>query len=137
MAKMGVSISAYTFHTWAPDVHNWPESWMGVDEDLEYGRRMMPYFEGFLQSLYEEGIARKTFVLYRDNLWLLGGTIIKSVSIFDEYETEPLEAIHASVIGDGVLPDDCHLMEEDELKSFVRMCRRFEKFLDQNYGAML
>ena len=55
----------------------------------------------------------------------------------EEYDTDPLETIHASVIGDGVLPDDSHLMEEYELKSFVRMCRRFEKFLDQNYGAIL
>jgi hypothetical protein len=97
----------------------------------------MPYFEGFLHSLFEEGIARKTFVQYRDNLWLLGGTIIKNISIFEEYDTDPLETIHDSVIDDGVLPDDSHMMEEDELKSFVRMCRRFEKFLDQNYGEIL
>ena len=42
-----------------------------------------------------------------------------------------VKTIHDSVIGDGVLPDDSHLMEEDELKSFARMCRRFEKYLDQ------
>ena len=70
MAIRSASDSDNTFHSWAPNVHEWPESWMGVDEDLEYGRRMMPYFEEFLHSLYEEGISRKTFVQYRDNLWL-------------------------------------------------------------------
>jgi hypothetical protein len=70
MAIKSASDSDTTFHSWAPNVHEWPESWMGVDEDLEYGRRMMPYFEEFLHSLYEEGISRKTFVQYRDNLWL-------------------------------------------------------------------
>jgi hypothetical protein len=27
------------FHVWAPDLDSWPQSWMGVPEDLEYGRK--------------------------------------------------------------------------------------------------
>jgi len=57
-----------TFHDWAPDIKRWPKSWMGVEEDLEYGRKLLPYFKDFLQALYAEGLSRKTFVQYRDNL---------------------------------------------------------------------
>lgn len=137
MAKKKGNPVDNTFHSWAPDIKEWPDSWMGVDEDLEYGKQLLPYFEEFLQLLYEEGLSRKTFVQYRDNLWQLGGSIIKNVSIYEEYDTDPLEKLCDSVIGDGMLPDDYHLMEEDELKAFSRMCRRFEKYLNQNYGALL
>ncbi len=49
------------FHDWAPDIRRWTKSWMGVKEDLEYGKELLPYFEEFLQELYNEGLSRKTF----------------------------------------------------------------------------
>jgi hypothetical protein len=48
-----------SFHDWAPDIRRWPKSWMGVKEDLEFGKELLPYFEEFLQELYDEGLSRK------------------------------------------------------------------------------
>lgn len=31
---------------------------MGVREDLDFGRKLLPYFAGFLQVLYAEGLTR-------------------------------------------------------------------------------
>jgi hypothetical protein len=76
----------HPFRAWAPDLDRWPQSWMGVPEDLEFGRKLLPYAADFLQSLYDQGRARKTFVQYRGNLWLLGGTIIREVSLYEEYQ---------------------------------------------------
>jgi len=67
---------AERFRAWVTDFEEWPESWMGVEEDLDYGRKLLPWFAGFLRALYAEGLSRKTFAQYRDNLWLLGGSII-------------------------------------------------------------
>jgi hypothetical protein len=110
---------------------------MGVNEDLEYGRQLLPYFEDFLRELYDEGLSRKTFVQYRDNLWLLGGSIITNVSLFEEYDIDPLEKLYDSVTCDGMLPDHHDQLSAAELALFRRMCRRFEKFLHQHYGALL
>lgn len=82
---------AESFRAWTPDFDRWPQSWMGVADDLAYGKKLLPYFTGFLQALYAEGLSRKTFVQYRDHLWLLGGTIIREVSLFDAYQVDPLE----------------------------------------------
>ena len=92
----------------------------------------MPDPEPLFKKYIDNSVPLVLFVQYRDNLWLLGGTIIKDVSSYEEHETDALEKIHDSVIGDGILPDDCHLREEDELKSFARMCRKFEKYLALN-----
>lgn len=136
-AKKVNSASNVTFRDWTPDIDEWPNSWMGVKEDLEYGRKILPYFEHFLQELYEEGLSRKTFVQYRDNLWLLGGSIITGVSNFEEYQDDPLDKLYDSVVSDGILPDHYDDMSEVELNAFARMCRKFEKFLHQHYGALL
>ncbi|OGU05198.1 MAG: hypothetical protein A2075_14595 [Geobacteraceae bacterium GWC2_58_44] len=79
-------------------------------------------------------LIRKTFVQYRNNAWDLGGTIIKQVSWDEEYGADPLKKLMESVVADGVLSDDFDQMSEDDLRSFERMCRRFEKFLLQRYG---
>ena len=70
-----------SFRAWAPDFDRWPESWMGVAQDLASGNKLLPWFAGFLQELYVEGLARKTFAQYRGHLWLLGGPIISKVSL--------------------------------------------------------
>jgi len=119
---------------WAPDIDSWPRSWMGIKEDLEYGKKLLPFLEEFLQDLIKEGLSRKTFVQYRDNVWLLGGTIISKVSLFEEYGVDPLKKLMESVECDGILPDHSHHMRAGELRSFERMCRRFEKFLAGKYG---
>ena len=122
---------AEIFRAWAPDFNEWPDSWMGVAEDLAYGKKLLPWFAGFLQALYDEGLSRKTFVQYRDHLWLLGGTIISRVSLYEEYHDHPLEKLRESVANDGILPDHYDQMTQAELKAFQRMCRRFEKYLGE------
>jgi hypothetical protein len=119
----------------APDLDDWPESWMGAKEDFEYGRNLLCYFGEFLLDLYEEGFSKKTFVQYRDNLWLLGCSIIRCVSNFEEYHINPLDKLTDAVAGDGILPDHFDQMTENELRAFSRMCRRLEKFLRQKYGV--
>ena len=123
------SPQAETFRVWAPDFDEWPASWMGIEEDLTYGRKLMPWFAGFLQALYNEGRSRKTFNQYRDNLWLLGGTIIRQVSWDEAYQDDPRERLTDAVGDDGILPDHCNQMSQVELRAFERMCRKFEKYL--------
>ena len=117
------------FRAWMPDLDEWPEIWMGVEEDLVYGQKLLPWFAGFLQAFYAEKLSRKTFSQYRDNLWLLGGTIIRKVSLYDEYLDDPLEKLRESVADDGILPDHYDQITQAELNAFERMCRRFEKYL--------
>lgn len=126
---VGKNGDAESFRAWAPDFDRWPTSWMGVEEDLAYGRKLLPWFADFLQALYAEGLSRKTFTQYRGHLWLLGGTIIRQVSLYEEYQDDPLQKLRESVADDGILPDHYDQMTQAELNAFERMCRRFEKFL--------
>ena len=122
---------AESFRAWAPDFDRWPKSWMGVEEDLAYGKKLLPWFAGFLQALYSEGLSRKTFAQYRDHLWLLGGTIIRDVSLYGEYQVDPLEMLCDAVADDGVLPDHYDQMTLAELRAFERMRHKFKKYLGE------
>jgi len=110
---------------------------MGIREDLGYGKRLLPYLEEFLQNILDGGVSRKTFVQYRDNAWLLGGTIISKVSLFEEHGVDPQVKLMESVECNGILPDHYDRMSESELRSFERMCRRFEKFLVGKYDSSI
>ncbi len=120
------------FRTWTPDFDEWPERWMGMEEDLDYGRRLLPYFAEFLQALLEAGLSRRTFALHRDNLWLLGGSIVSRVNMFEEYADDPLDKLTRCVAGGGILPDLFHQMSDSELDEFARTCRRLERYLKNN-----
>ena len=64
-----------------------------------------------------------------DNLWLLGGEIIRNVNTFDEYDISPDQKLRDSVGPDGG-PYCRHLDSEPEVESFHATCRKLHKFLE-------
>lgn len=129
-ALLAANEKTLSFLEWVPNFDKWPESWMRKKKDLEYGQALLPYFEYFLQDLYDKGLSRKTFRNYRDDLWLLGGSIISCVSTYKEHHLEPLNKLKDSLTGGGLLPDNYDQMSDMEMREFSKMCRRFENFLD-------
>ena len=49
-----------------PDLGKWPESWMGTEKDLEYGKKLLPFMEKFIHYLMTQGLSRKTLKEYVD-----------------------------------------------------------------------
>jgi hypothetical protein len=113
----------------APDLDKWPGSWMGSEKDLGYGKELLPFMEKFIHYLVTQGLSRKTLKEYVDWVWLLGGGIIKEVSICREYTKDPAKKLLETVEGGGCLPDGHEGMSQSELESFARMCEKFEEFL--------
>jgi hypothetical protein len=112
-----------------PDFDQWPESWMGTDKDLGYGKRLLPFMQEFIMYLIGQDLSRKTLKEYVDYLWLLGGTIIKDVSIYEEYKKDPLKKLTEAVEGDSCLPEGHENMTARELASLKKMGGEFEEFL--------
>ena len=53
---------------------------MGEAKDLPPGRRLVEYFIPFLLHLAESGLSKRTIQNHVDNMWLLGGEIIRDVN---------------------------------------------------------
>ena len=67
-----------------------------------------------------------------DNLWTLGGEIIRDVHMYELYDVPPLEKVRNSV-------DECggplcrHLDSKTAQESYDSTCRKFHKFLETYY----
>ncbi|MBW1670524.1 MAG: hypothetical protein JRJ43_06505 [Deltaproteobacteria bacterium] len=110
------------------DFPEWPTSWKGLDEDVEYGKSLIEVLRPFVEHLIGTGLKNETIRYHMDNLWLLGGEIIRNVSLYEEYSIPANEKLKDSVDLNGG-PRCRHLTTEAEIKSFDATCRKLHKFL--------
>src|SRR6202140_4279670 len=62
------------------DLDTWPRSWMGSEKDLPLGEALLACFRPFIAHLASSSLSRKTIQKHIDNLWLLGGEIIRDLN---------------------------------------------------------
>jgi hypothetical protein len=113
------------------DLSQWPERWMGEEKDLPPGRRLVEYFMPFLLHLAQSGLARKTIQNHVDNMWLLGGEIIRDVNQEPRLRKNSAEQLVRNLILEDGGPL-IHNGSEAEQCSFDSTCRKFHRFLTQS-----
>ena len=117
-----------------PDFPEWPDRWAGVKEDVTYGNGLLNAMRPFVVHLISRGLKPKTLRGHMDNLWLLGGEIIRSVSMFDQYDVPPEENLRRNVDADGG-PYCRHLHSEFQERSYDATCRKLHKCLEATGGS--
>src|ERR1017187_7902828 len=112
------------------DLQDWSERWMGEEKDLPAGRRIVECFTPFLLHLAASGLSKRTIQKHVDNLWMLGGEIIRDLN-----EDSSLRKVTAEQLLRNVLHQEggplIHNGSEDEQRSFDSTCRKFHRFLIQ------
>jgi hypothetical protein len=59
---------------------DWPESWAGMRADVSIGQGLVEEMRPFIIHLHTQGLTRKTVRRHLDNLWSIGGEIIRAVN---------------------------------------------------------
>jgi hypothetical protein len=112
------------------DLANWPRSWMGLEKDLPPGEQLLVCLRPFLEHLASSSLSPKTIRKHVDNLWMLGGEIIR-----DLHEDPSLRKVAVDRLLRDVIHADggpfIHNGSEDEQRSFDSTCRKFHRFLTQ------
>src|SRR5438874_201711 len=72
---------------------NWPRSWMGWEKDLSAGERLVACFRPFLKQLVHSDLSPKTIQKHVDNLWALGGEIIRDLNQDPSLRKKDIEKI--------------------------------------------
>src|SRR5271167_3578650 len=72
--------SASAASAYCRDLDNWPRSWMGLEKDLPPGEALVVCFRPFIEHLTASSLSPKTIRRHVDNLWLLGGGIIRDLN---------------------------------------------------------
>src|SRR5713226_3067516 len=62
------------------DLDTWPRSWMGLEKDLPPGEELVANLRPFIEHLASSSLSPKTIRRHVDNLWLLGGEIIRDLN---------------------------------------------------------
>lgn len=101
-----------------------------MPEDLLPARRIVAYFQSFLEHLVQLNLSRKTLRKHVNNLWILGGEIILDLNETPALRKVPVEQLVFDLVGDGG-PLLYHADSEEGLRSFESTCRRFRRFLEQ------
>ena len=117
------SLTAY-----CPDLGEWPQRWQYEERDRIPGQALVDAFTPFLLHLLGSGLARKTLRRHRDNLWLLGGQIIRKIQQEPELRDRGVVATLLDAVDDEYGPLlDRHATEEDQ-RSFDATCRKLRAF---------
>jgi hypothetical protein len=112
------------------DLETWPRSWMGWEKDLPPGEALVACFRPFLEYLVNSSLSRKTIRKHVDNLWLLGGEIIRDLNETSSLRKLPVERLLINAVSDGG-PLLYHCDSEEQQRSFDSTCRKLCRFLAQ------
>src|SRR5215472_13005574 len=83
------------------DLDNWPRSWMGLEKDLPPGGALVVCFRPFIGRLALGDLSPKTIRQHVDNLWSLGGEIIRDL----HYDPSRRKWTADRLLRDAVHPD--------------------------------
>ena len=89
----------------------------------------MAVFTPFLLDLLEQGLSRKTRNLHRDNLWLLGGEIIRNINDTPKLRKRPVGELIREAIANDEGPLIHGGFSEQEQRSFDSTCKKLNRFL--------
>jgi hypothetical protein len=90
---------------------------------------MVECFKPFLRHLLTLDLSRPTLRRHRDNLWVLGGEIIRQLQMDSDLRKQPIEQVVGDLIDDEGGPLLSHGEPEAEQRAFDATCRKFSRFL--------
>jgi hypothetical protein len=124
-AALSSDASAY-----ARDLDNWPRSWMGLEKDLPPGEQLVACLRPFLEHLASSSLSSKTIRRHVDNLWSLGGEVIRDL----HYDPSLRKMAADRLLRNAIHQDGgplIHNGSEDQQRSFDSTCRKLHRFLSQ------
>jgi hypothetical protein len=107
---------------------DWPHSWMGSEKDIVPGQHLVHCFESFCERLLTTPLTRKTVHKHINNLWLLGGEVIRDLNEDGKLRKIPINQLLLQTLDEEGGPL-IHNGSEEEQRSFDSTCRKLYRFL--------
>ena len=111
-----------------PDLEEWASSWRGSDDDIPPGKQIVDCFRPFLRFLATT-YSKKTIGNHADNLWLLGGELIRDLNEATKLRKVPIQKLLLDLVQDGG-PLLHHADSDERTQSFQATCNKFHRFLE-------
>jgi hypothetical protein len=106
---------------------------MGLEKDLPPGEKLVAYLRPFLEELVSSDLSRKTIQKHVDNLWALGGEIIRNLHENPSLRKKSIQQIlHDRIDEEGGPLLYAMESEEDQQRSFDSTCKKLHRFLSRS-----
>lgn len=106
---------------------------MGWEKDVPAGEKLVALFRPFLEDLIASDLSPKTIQKHVDNLWALGGEIIRDLNENPSLRRKNIDQIVNDRIDEEGGPLVYALESEETLQhSFDSTCRKLYRFLSQS-----
>ena len=112
-----------------PDLDEWPGSWHVEPADIAIGQQLIAVITPFLLHLLDQGLAKATVRRHRDNLWSLGGELIRRRYDDDELARLDIKDAVQQLIDDEGGPLIYPSISESEQNSLDATCRKLFRFM--------
>jgi hypothetical protein len=103
---------------------------MGLEKDIPPGEELVACLQPFIEHLASSSLSPKTIRRHVDNLWTLGGEIIRDLN----YTPSRRKVDAKQLLRDVIHADGGPLIyngSEEEQRSFDSTCRKLYRFLNQ------
>ena len=127
--KEAGSVPQDALATFVPDLANWPRSWRYEDRDVIPGEQIVVCITPFLIHLLSLGLSKKTLHRHRDNVWSLGGELIRALAEDPKLRKRSIDMLVRSTVSDDGGPLLYHGDSETLQASFDSTCRKLSRFL--------
>jgi hypothetical protein len=106
---------------------------MGMDKDLPPGEKLVACFRPFLEELVASDLSPKTIQKHVDNVWALGGEIIRDLHEQPSLRRKGIEQVLADRIDEEGGPLVYAMeSEEDQQRSLDSTCKKLHRFLSRS-----
>lgn len=118
-----------------PDLDDWPRSWHVEPADIPVGQQIVQVLTPFLLHLLDQGLAKASLRRHRDNLWTLGGELIRCRYDDDELASKHVKhALRQLIEGDSG-PLMWPRITEAQQDSLDATCRKLNRFWRDSAAA--
>ena len=112
-----------------PDLDEWPLRWQYEAADLALGAAIVAMFKPFLLDLLRGSLSKRTFNRHRDNLWLVGGEMIRRRHDDPDLKRLPVDKYIRHLLDEDSGPLIWPRIAEAEQTAIDATCRKLCQFL--------
>ena len=104
---------------------------MGLEKDLPPGEQLLACLRPFIEHLASSSLSPKTIRRHVDNLWMLGGEIIRDLHYDPSLRKREADRLLRNAVHEDGGPLIHNGSEEDQ-RSLDATCRKLHRFLTQS-----
>ena len=116
------------------ELKKWPDAWKFTKADVAMGKEIVQAIEPFVLAAVNEGASGTTINRHLNNLFLMGGEIIRAAQTDDELRKLDGRALVLRFVDEQGGPYCRHVDTEADQKTYDSTCRKLWRFLKDSHA---